>query len=140
MGFDGESSLAGTVKCDGVGVLIVPQGDLDQETVQTFEYCLDDALQTRRSPLRIDLSQISYVDIAAHRAIMRFGHRCERHNLVNQWLNPSSSVQLMFLIHGLPLGEIHDDGASKSDLPPGVAAPAVTDLPGGDTILPTAVV
>ena len=101
MGFDGESSRAVTVKCDGVGVLIVPQGDLDQETVQTFEYCLEDALQTRRSPLRIDLSQISYVDIAAHRAIMRFGYRRERHNLVDQWLiRGQAAVELMFLIHG----------------------------------------
>ena len=84
MAFDRESSLSISVKCDGVGVLIVPQGDLDEETVPTFEYCLDDALQTGRAPIQVDLSQISFIDVATHRAILRFGHRCERNRLVNR--------------------------------------------------------
>jgi anti-anti-sigma factor len=121
MAFDTESVLSVTVKSDGDGVLIVPQGDLDQDTVPTFEYCLGDALQTRRTPIRIDLNQISFIDIAAYRAIMRFGDRCERRNLVNEWLNPSSSVELMFRILGLPLGELRRPG-KRVGFPPGVAA------------------
>jgi anti-anti-sigma factor len=124
--FDRESSLSVTVKADGVGVLIVPQGDLDQDTVMTFEHCLVDVLQTRRTPTRVDLGQISFIDIAAYRAMMRFGDRCGRRNLVNEWVNPSSSVELMFLILGLPLGELYVDAASGSDLPRGCRSPAVT--------------
>jgi anti-anti-sigma factor len=122
MAFDHESSLSVTVKSDGDGVLIVPQGDLDQDTVPTFECCLADALEMRRTPIRVDLSQISFIDVAAYRALMRFGDRCERRTLVNEWLNPSSSVELMFRVLGLPLGELYVDGAIESDFPPGVAA------------------
>ncbi len=134
MAFDSESSLSVTVRSDGDGVVIVPQGDLDQETVTTFEYCLADALTTRRTPIQVDLSQISFIDIAAYRAIMRFGDRCERRNVVVEWLNPSSSAQLMFLIHGSPLGELHDPRARESDLPQEIATPAVTGRPGCGTI------
>ena len=116
MAFDRESSLSITVKCDGVGVLIVPHGDLDQETVPTFEYCLDDALETRRTPIRVDLGQICFLDIAAHRAIMRFVNHCERHSLVTEWVNPSGSVELMFRILGSPGGQLFD-GPNESDLP-----------------------
>ena len=116
MAFDAESSLCVTITSDDNGVLIVPQGDLDQATVPTFEYCLGDALETRRTPIRVDLSQISFIDIAAYRVIMRFGDRCERRNLVTGWLHPSSSVELMFRILGPPRGALLD-GDSESDLP-----------------------
>ncbi len=110
MAFDTESSLAVAVKSDGDGLLIVPEGDLDEETTATFEYCLDDALETGRTPIRVDLSRISFIDIAAYRAIMRFGDRCERRNVVAEWLHPSSSVELMFLVLGSPRGERFDGG------------------------------
>jgi anti-anti-sigma factor len=113
--FDTKSCLSVTVKCDGNGVLILPQGDLDEETIATFEYCLADALETRRTPIRIDLSQISFIDVAAYRAIMRFGDRCERRKVVNEWLHPSSSVELIFRTLGSPRGELVD-GSSGSDL------------------------
>jgi len=108
MAFDTESSLSITVKCDGDGVLIIPHGDLDEETLPTFEFCLGDALDTRRTPIRIDLSQVCYIDIVAYRAIIRFGDRCERCNVVNEWLRPSGSVELMFRSLGCPRGEVVD--------------------------------
>lgn len=108
MAFDTESSLSVTVKCDDDGVLIVPQGDLDEETVPTFGYCLDDAFDTNRTPIRIDLSQVSFIDIVAYRAMMRFGDRCARRNVANEWLHPSSSVELMFRVLGPPRGELVD--------------------------------
>jgi anti-anti-sigma factor len=116
MAFDGESSLSVNVKCDGVGVLIVPRGDLDEGTVTTFEYCLADAFETRRTPIRVDLGQVSGIDIAGYRAIMRFGDRCARHALETEWLNPSKSVELMFRVLGSPRGEL-DDGAGATDFP-----------------------
>ena len=91
MAFDHESSLSVTVTSHGDGVLIVPQGDLDQDTVPTFEYCLADALATGRTPIRVDLSQISFIDIAAYRALMRFGDRCERRN-ARQRVAPSEQL------------------------------------------------
>jgi hypothetical protein len=82
--------------------------------VPTFEFCLADVLETGRMPIRVDLSQISLFDVAAYQVLIRFGDRCERRHLVNEWVNPSGSVELMFRILGPPLGELVD-GASESD-------------------------
>src|SRR5262245_22381342 len=112
MAFDRESNLSVSVKSEGVGVLIVPRGDLDQETVTTFEYSLADALDTRRTPIRVDLSQISFIDITGYLAIMRFVDRCERTHVDNEWFDSSKSVELMFRILGSPPGETHFDEAS----------------------------
>ena len=117
MAFDTESTLAITIRSDGDGILIAPRGDLDEETVPTFEFCLDDALETGRTPIRIDLGQILFVDITGYRAMTRFGDRCERRNLVTEFVNPSSSVELMFRILGSPRGARFDE-ASDSDVAP----------------------
>jgi hypothetical protein len=82
--------------------------------VPTFEFCRADVLETGRMPIRVDLSQISLFDVAAYQVLIRFGDRCERRHLVNEWVNPSGSVELMFRILGPPLGELVD-GASESD-------------------------
>jgi anti-anti-sigma factor len=118
---DQESRLTVVVTTDGDGVLIVPQGELDQETVPTFECCLADALETS-ARIRVDLSQISFIDIAGYRAFMRLGDHCLRNHLVNDWLEPSSSVQLMFRILGPPTGDLPVDAAQEAELPPGFAA------------------
>jgi anti-anti-sigma factor len=120
MASDGESRLSVTVTSDGDGVVIGLRGDLDQDTVLCFESCLTDALDTRGRPIRVDLSQIAFIHVAGYLAMVRFGDRCERGHLTNEWLNPSKSVQLMFRVLGPPRGELYGD---EADLPSGVAAP-----------------
>jgi anti-anti-sigma factor len=101
-----RSSLSVTITSDRYGLLVAPCGELDRETVPTFVECLDGAVERGCSPVRVDLSGISFLDLAGYRAFVRFGERCHRRGIVGVWVRPSSSVLLVFHMLGEPRGKV----------------------------------
>src|SRR5262245_26974183 len=113
--------LSVTIEAGGDGVVVVPCGELEAETLQLLTRCLAAALDAGCTPVRVDMSGISFVDVAGYRAILRFAEHCRVGNVVVEWLRPSRSVQLAFRILGPPDGVIVD-GAGVMQIPPDVAA------------------
>jgi anti-anti-sigma regulatory factor len=58
------------------------------------------------SPTVIDLSQISFADVAGYRAMSRFGDRCTRSGLRNIWTSQSPSVALLWRLLGEPASTV----------------------------------
>ena len=100
-----ELGLWISVESAGGGVLVVPRGELDHETVSMFAHCLDSAAAAGCSPVRVDLSEVSYLGVAGYRAIVRFGERCRRDGVDVTWVHPSGAVRLLFGILGEPAGD-----------------------------------
>jgi anti-anti-sigma factor len=98
--------LSVAITSDRHGLLVAPCGELDRETVPMFVHCLDGAVEAGCSGVRVDLSGISFLDIAGYRALVRFGERCHRRGIVGVWMRPSSSVLLVFHILGEPHANI----------------------------------
>jgi anti-anti-sigma factor len=97
-----KSSLSVAITADGHDLLVAPCGELDWETAPTLVHCLDGAVDAGCSQVRVDLSGISFLDVAGYRALVWFGECCKRRGIVCAWLRPSSSVQLVFDILGQP--------------------------------------
>jgi anti-anti-sigma factor len=107
MALSTESSLSVTFHCDRHGaVLMVPRGELDADTLMTFDYCIDDALHSTRTKLCVDLSGISFIDFTGYREIVQVGERCRRRGIANAWISPSDSVRAAFRVFGPPLGDV----------------------------------
>jgi anti-anti-sigma factor len=117
-----ESGVSVSVVFDGDGALVTTRGELDRATVEVFDARLEDVVETRRSPLLIDLSGISFADVAGYRAMVRFSQRCAREGLANIWLPPSRSVQLLWRILGHPGGAIADGGGDGPQRTAGLTA------------------
>jgi hypothetical protein len=63
-------------------------------------------LETRRSPLTVDLSRIAFADVGGYRAMEAFSCRCAADGLVNFWAPPSGPVRLLWDILGVPGGAL----------------------------------
>jgi anti-anti-sigma factor len=109
-----KSILSVAITSDGHDLLLAPCGELDWETVSTLVHCLEDVVEAGCSQVRVDLSGISFLDVAGYRALVEFGECCHRRGIVGAWLRPSRSVQLVFDILGQPrtqdFDEVDDSG------------------------------
>jgi anti-anti-sigma factor len=97
-----RSSLTVAITSDGHDLLVAPRGELDWETVPKLVHHLDGVVEAGCSHVRVDLSRISFLDVAGYRALVRFGECCHRRGIARAWLRPSSPVQLVFDILGQP--------------------------------------
>ena len=102
MTFDLESRLSVWIESDGLGEVSMVSGELARDTTLLFTRCLSRALKARHSPLRVDLSDITYLDVAGYRAIMDIDQRYRRRNIALVWLQTSNPVWLLFRTLGAP--------------------------------------
>jgi anti-anti-sigma factor len=115
------SSLSVAITSDRHGLLVAPCGELDRETVPMFAHCIDGAVEVGCSPVRVNLSGISFLDIAGYRALVRFCERCHGCEII--WVRPSSSVRLVFHILGEPHAKVSEEVSDSASFD-GVAASA----------------
>jgi anti-anti-sigma factor len=101
-----------SVEYDGGGATVITEGELDRASATVFDERLDEVVEAGCSPLTVDLSRISFADVAGYRAMARLSERCARRGLVNMWLRPSPPVQLLWRILGPPGGAALDCGST----------------------------
>jgi anti-anti-sigma factor len=111
-----QPSLSVAITSDGYELLVAPCGEVDWETVPTLVHCLDGAVDSGCSQVCVDLSGISFLDVAGYRALVRFGECCHRRGTVCAWLRPSNSVRLVFDILGQPRARDSDDVGDVSSV------------------------
>jgi anti-anti-sigma factor len=95
-----------TVVSDGHGVCVFADGELDHGTAATFSDRLVQVVAMGRSPIVVDLSGVSFADVAGYRAMTRFGECCSRRGVVNVWVRPGSTIELLWRILGHPGGTV----------------------------------
>jgi anti-anti-sigma factor len=109
-----------SVVIDGDGALVTTEGELDRGTVAAFDERVEEIVEAGRSPLTIDLSRVSFADVAGYRSMVRFSERCAREGVESIWLPPSRAVELLWRILGHPgrttTGRAGGDGQRRTPL------------------------